>query len=200
MLSQCNYYTTSGTSVARDFVELPSQVLENWAGEPEVLKSYAKHYLTGEVIPDELIQKMSATEHFNQGFATVEYLAAAILDMNWHTLTTDTIKDVLAFETKVLGNIGLIPEIVSRYRSTYFQHIFGGGYSSGYYSYLWAEVLDADAYDAFKEKGIFDKTTADSFKNNVLSKGYSAPPMTLYKNFRGREPEITPLLKRKGLL
>jgi peptidyl-dipeptidase Dcp len=199
MLSDCVYPTTSGTNVPRDFVELPSQIMENWAAEPEVMKTYARHYQTNEPIPDELIAKIEASGDFNQGFATVEYLAASYLDMYWHTMTEMTETDVLVAEQKALNKIGLIPEIVSRYRSTYFSHIFGGGYSSGYYSYIWSEVLDADAFGAFKEKGLFDKTTADSFKKNILSNGHKSDPMTMFVNFRGREPKIDALLEKRGL-
>jgi len=190
----------SGTSVPRYFVELPSQIMENWVGEPEVLQSFAKHYKTGEPIPVELIDKMKASQHFNQGFATVEFTAAAYLDMNWHTLTDTVQKDVLSFETEAMNGIGLIPEIVVRYRSTYFSHIFAGGYSAGYYSYQWAEVLDADAFEAFKENGLFDQETANAFRKNILEKGGTEDPMKLYIQFRGAEPKIEPMLKRKGLL
>ncbi len=200
MLSDCRYETLSGTSVARDFVELPSQVMENWAFEPEVLATYAKHYQTGEPIPAELIEKLEKSKHFNQGFATTEYLAASFLDMDWHTLETTEEKDVVVFENKSMDRIGLIDEIVSRYRSPYFRHIFAGSYSSGYYSYVWAEVLDADAFEAFKETGnIFDPTMAKSFRDNILARGGSEEPMTLYKQFRGKDPEIGPLLARKGM-
>lgn len=200
LLSNCNYYSLSGTSVPRDFVELPSQIMENWASEPEVLKLYAKHYQTGEVIPDELIDKMQKSAVFNQGFATVEYLAASLLDMGYHNMTTNNIKDVSEFEASTLTRIGLIPEITSRYRSTYFSHIFSGGYSSGYYSYIWSAILDADAFEAFKENGLFDQKTAAAFRQNVLERGGTEDPMTLYKKFRGAEPDIKPLLKRRGLL
>jgi peptidyl-dipeptidase Dcp len=201
LLSDCTYKSLSGTSVARDFVELPSQVMENWASEPEVLRIYARHYQTGQPIPDELIEKIRKSRHFNQGFETTEYLAASFLDMDWHTLTeADPDRDVLAFEKKSLDVLGLIPEIVSRYRSPYFQHIFAGGYSAGYYSYIWSAVLDADAFEAFKETGnLFDPKTAASFRTNILSKGNSDDPMTLYKRFRGKEPSIEPLLARRGL-
>ncbi len=198
LLSDCTYYRLSGTSVPRDFVELPSQIMENWASEPEVLKVYAKHYKTGEIIPVELIEKLKKASQFNQGFATVEYLAASFLDMDWHTLENVDEKDVLEFENKSLNNIGLIPEIVVRYRSPYFQHIFAGGYSSGYYSYIWAEVLDADAFKAFKEKGLFDQQTAQAFRKNILERGGSAEPMKMYIHFRGAEPDVDALLKRKG--
>ncbi len=200
MLSNCTYRSLSGTSVARDFVEMPSQFMENFASDPQVLKMYAKNYETGEPIPDELIEKMNATSHFNQGFITVEYTSAAYLDMDWHTLTEPVEKDVIEFENASMKKIGLIPQIVVRYRTPYFAHIFSGGYSAGYYSYLWAEVLDADAFEAFKENGIFDKKTADSFRTNILEKGGTEDPMVLYERFRGRKPSIEPMLKRKGLL
>jgi peptidyl-dipeptidase Dcp len=201
LLSDCTYESLSGSNVPRDFVELPSQIMENWASEPEVLKMYARHFETDEPMPDELIEKIRKARHFNQGFATTEYLAASFLDMDWHTLTeADPDCDVLEFEKESLDRIGLIPEIISRYRSPYFQHIFAGGYSSGYYSYIWSAVLDADAFEAFKEAGdLFDPETARSFRENILSKGNTDEPMTLYKNFRGKEPAIEPLLKRRGL-
>jgi peptidyl-dipeptidase Dcp len=190
----------SAQSVPRDFVELPSQIMENWAMEPEVLKMYAKHYKTGEQMPQELIEKIRNSQLFNQGFETVEYLAASFLDMDWHTLTNTTERDVPTFEKESLTKIGLIPQIESRYQSTNFQHIFtGSGYSSGYYSYIWAAVLDADAFEAFKLKGLFDQATAASFRNNVLSKGGSEDVMLLYKRFRGAEPKVDALLKRRGL-
>jgi peptidyl-dipeptidase Dcp len=201
MLSECTYESLAGTNVARDFVEMPSQMMENYAFDPGVLKTYAVHYQTGEPIPDELIEKIRNARHFNQGFATTEYLAASFLDMDWHTLT-DTMPqtDVNAFETACLDNIGLIPEIVSRYRSPYFRHIFAGGYSAGYYVYIWAEVYDADAFQAFKETGnVFDQRMAQSFRDNVLSRGGTEDGMTLYVRFRGREPSIDPLLERRGL-
>jgi peptidyl-dipeptidase Dcp len=201
LLSDCEHYSLSGTSVPRDFVELPSQIMENWAAEPEVLKMYAKHYQTGDVIPDEIIEKIEKSRYFNQGFATVEYLAASFLDMHWHTLQEKQEKvDVMAFEEKVLGDIGLIQEIVVRYRTPYFRHIFSSGYSAGYYSYIWAEVLDADAFQAFKENGLFDKATATAFRENILERGGTRDAMGMYKSFRGHEPEIKPLLQRKGLL
>lgn len=200
LLSDCNYVTLSGTSVPRDFVELPSQVMENWAAEPEVMKSYARHYKTGEPIPEELIQKIKNASKFNQGFATLEYLSACYLDMDWHTLSEPTEQDALTFENASMARIGMIPQIVVRYRTPYFAHIFAGGYSSGYYSYIWAEVLDADAFEAFKENGLFDPATAKAFRENILEKGGTDDPMTLYKNFRGREPQKDAMLKRKGLI
>jgi len=198
LLTECNYQKVTGTNVPRDFVELPSQIMENWATHPEVLKTFAKHYRTGEPIPDELIAKIQNSNLFNQGFATVEFLAASYLDMDWHTITQPQ-TDVMTFENKAMQKIGLIPEIVVRYRSPYFQHIFAGGYSAGYYSYIWAEVLDADAFQAFEENGIFDPTTAKAFRENILAKGGSEDPMVLYKRFRGAEPKIDALLKRRGL-
>ena len=200
LLSNSTYYSLSGTSVPRDFVELPSQIMENWASEPEVLKLYAKHYQTGEVIPDELIEKIQNSAYFNQGFATVEYLAASFLDMGYHNMKEFNLTDVSSFEDATLAQIGLIPEITSRYRSTYFNHIFSGGYSSGYYSYIWSGILDSDAFEAFKEHGLFDQATAASFRKNILERGGTEDPMVLYKKFRGAEPDIKPLLKRRGLL
>jgi peptidyl-dipeptidase Dcp len=200
LLSECTYRKISGTSTPRDFVELPSQIMENWAGEPEVLKLFARHYQTGEVIPQELIDKITASEHFNQGFTTVEYMSACYLDMDIHTMTDTALFDAVAFEKKSMDKIGLIPEIVVRYRIPYFSHIFTNDYCAGYYSYLWAEVLDADAFEAFKETGIFDQTTAKAFRDNVLSRGGTEDPMVLYKRFRGKEPDVKPMLKRKGLI
>jgi peptidyl-dipeptidase Dcp len=201
LLSNCTYTTLSGTSVPRDFVELPSQIMENWAAEPEMLKLYAKHYETGEVIPDELIEKIQKSSNFNQGFITGEYTAAAILDMNWHIMTEKNENiDVNGFETEVLNKIGLIPEVISRYRSTYFSHIFSGGYSAGYYVYQWAAVLDADAFEAFKENGLFDKETAKLLRDNIISRGSTDEAMNLYKAFRGKEPSMDPFLKRLGFI
>ena len=198
LLTKCQYKGTSGTNVVRDFVELPSQINEHWATEPEVLRMYAKHYQTGEVIPDELIEKILRQKTFNQGFITTELMAAAILDMNLHNLTDMQGFDVEKFEKDAMDSLGLIPEIAPRYRTTYFNHIIGG-YAAGYYSYLWANVLDNDAFEAFKEHGIFDKQTADAFRHNVLEKGDSDDPMTLYKNFRGAEPQLDPMLKNRGM-
>ena len=200
LLSQCTYNKVSGTSVPRDFVELPSQIMENWAADPEVLKVYARHYKTGEPIPQELIDKLENSGHFNQGFVTTEFMAAALLDMAYHTRNTTDPVNPNEFEKATLEKIGLIPEITVRYRSPYFQHIFAGGYSSGYYAYTWAEVLDADAFEAFKETGnIFNPEKTKAFRENILSKGGSEDAMTLYQKFRGQEPSIDPLLKRKGL-
>ncbi len=199
LLTQCTYKSVSGTSVARDFVELPSQIMENWAFQKEVLASYARHYETGEVIPDELVAKIEAAGTFNQGFMTTELAAASILDMKWHELTSAEGLDPMAFEAQACAEMGLIGEIIPRYRSTYFAHIFSGGYSAGYYSYLWAEVLDKDAFELFMEKGIFDKETATSFRKNVLEMGGSDEPMDLYRRFRGADPDSGALLRGRGL-
>jgi len=199
MLSKCYYRSLTGTNVSRDFVELPSQILEHWGAEPEVMKMYAKHYKTGEVIPDELIAKIEAAGTYGQGFINTELLAASFLDMDYHNITTPTQITLPEFENKALAKIGLIPEIISRYKSSYFKHIFSGGYSAGYYSYTWAAVLDSDAFQAFKEKGIFDPATAKAFRTNILEKGNTADPMELYVAFRGKAPSIDPLLKNRGL-
>ena len=199
LLTQCTYKSVSGTSVARDFVELPSQIMENWAFQKEVLASYARHYETGEVIPDELVAKIEAAGTFNQGFMTTELAAASILDMKWHELTSAEGLDPMAFEAQACAEMDLIDEIIPRYRSTYFAHIFSGGYSAGYYSYLWAEVLDKDAFELFMEKGIFDKETAMSFRRNVLEMGGSDEPMDLYRRFRGADPDSGALLRGRGL-
>ena len=198
LLTKCNYAGVSGTNVVRDFVELPSQIMEHWATEPEVLKMYAKHYKTGESMPDSLINKLLKQKTFNQGFMTTELLAAGILDMNLHNLKDVKGLDVVAYETEAMNKLGLITEIAPRYRTTYFNHIIGG-YAAGYYSYLWANVLDSDAFEAFKEHGIFDQKTASLFRSNVLEKGNSEDPMTLYKNFRGAEPKLDAMLKNRGM-
>ena len=182
-----------------DFVELPSQIMTNWASHPEVLKMYAKHYQTGEPIPDELIEKVINTQYFNTGFGTVEYLAASILDMDWHMLNDVSDIDPVKFEEEKLNEIGLISEIASRYQSTNFNHIFGGdGYSAGYYGYMWSGVLDSDAFGAFLENGLFDKNTAESFRRNILEKSGSDDPMNLYVKFRGREPKPDALIQKLG--
>lgn len=195
-------YPSLNMNVPADFVELPSQVMEHWATHPQVLKQYAKHYQTGEVIPDALIEKMQKAETFNQGFATGEFVAAALLDMNWHLLETENNLDAAAFEKAAMDNIGLASSIVPRYRSTYFTHIFSSptGYAAGYYSYLWAEVLDADAFRAFEQTGnIFDQNTALSFRKNILEKGGCEDPMDMYLNFRGAKPTPDALLEGRGL-
>ena len=186
-------------SIPRDFVELGSQIMENWVLEPEVLALYARHWKTGEPIPEGLVQKLKDARLFNQGFETVEYLAASYLDMDWHRLDKPPALETVAFETQALNDIGLIPEIPPRYRSPYFSHVFSGGYSAGYYGYIWCEVLDADAFQAFKEKGLFDRETARSFRDNILARGGTAEAMDLWKAFRGREPDVEPLLERRGL-
>lgn len=199
ILSKCTYRSLSGTNVPRDFVELPSQFFEHWATEPEVMKMYAKHYATGETIPDELIDKLEKAATYGQGFINTELLAASFLDMDYYTITKPTNITLPEYENAAMKKIGLIPEIISRYKSPYFQHIFSGGYSSGYYSYTWAAVLDNDAFEPFKEKGIFDPETAKSFRTNILEKGNTEEPMTLYIKYRGQEPSIEPLLKNRGL-
>ena len=247
LLSQCTYKSVAGTSVARDFVELPSQIMENWAFQPEVLATYAFHYETGEVIPAELVAKIEAAGTFNQGFMTTELAAASILDLKWHMLSempccvTESCEKscekacakkescdkgqcaekkcakgecaeaackkaegceksfVECFEEKACKEMGLIDEIIPRYRTTYFAHIFSGGYSAGYYSYLWAEVLDKDAFELFMQKGIFDSETAMSFRFNILEMGGSEEPMILYRRFRGADPDPKALARARGL-
>ncbi|MFA7687821.1 MAG: M3 family metallopeptidase [Moheibacter sp.] len=199
LLSDVIFESLSGTSVSRDFVELPSQIMENWAADPEVLKMYAKHYETGELIPDALIQKLENSGTFDQGFATTEYLAASLLDLDFHSQSGNITKSVEDFEKESMQKIGLVSSIIPRYRSTYFQHIFAGGYSAGYYSYIWSGVLDTDAYDAFKSTSLFNQDKAQSFRKNILEKGNTEDAMELYKRFRGAEPSIEPLLKKRGL-
>lgn len=199
LLSNCTYPSVSGTNVARDFVELPSQILEHWCFEPEVLAMYAKNE-QGEVIPEEMVERMKSVGTFNQGFAFSELLAASYLDMCFHTIKDDTKVNTQEFEKKAMDDIGMIRQIPPRYRSTYFSHCFGdGGYSAGYYSYTWSEWLDSDAFCAFKEAGdIFDPETAAKFKI-LLSSGSTKDAMTLYKNFRGKEPDIKALLEKRGM-
>ena len=199
LLSNVTYKSLAGTSVPRDFVELPSQIMENWAAEPAVLKMYAKHYKTGEVIPDALVSKLKKAGTFDQGFATTEYLAASLLDLAYHSQTEDITIDANTFEKEAMTKIGLIESIIPRYRSTYFSHIFSGGYSSGYYSYIWSGVLDTDAFEVFKTTTLFNPEKAKSFRENVLEKGGTEDPMVLYKRFRGAEPSIEPLLRKRGL-
>ena len=199
LLGATQYSSLSGTSVPRDFVELPSQIMENWAFENEMLKLYARHYKTGEIIPNSLVSKMNEAAKFNQGFATVEYLAASILDMDYHTLTNQTV-DTHDFEQGRMAAIGLIGQIAPRYRTTYFQHIFSGGYSAGYYSYIWAEVLDSDAFAKFKESGdIFNREIANSFRKNILENGGTKDAMEMYRAFRGADPDVKHLLVKRGL-
>ncbi len=200
LFTEGKYSRTAG-EVPRDFVELPSQVMENWAGEPEVLRMYAKHYQTGEVIPDVLIDKLTNSSHFNQGFTTVEYIAASILDLDYHELEAPAeVNDINAFEADAMAKIGLIPEIIPRYRSTYFSHIFDGGYAAGYYVYLWAAVLDTDAFDYFKQSGdIFNPEIAAKFRKYCLAENGNDDGMVQYKKFRGQDPSMQPLLKKRGL-
>lgn len=200
MLSAVNYESLSGTNVYRDFVELPSQIMENWAREKEWLQEVAVHYETGETIPDQLVDKIIAAGNFQSGYFTVRQLSFGFNDMAWHNLTNEIPSDVIAFERKAMERTELFPIVEGTSLSTAFAHIFDGGYAAGYYGYKWAEVLDADAFALFKQNGIFDKTTADSFRANVLSKGGTEHPMSLYVKFRGHEPSIQPLLERSGLI
>ena len=200
LLTKCNYPSMSGTNVSRDFVELPSQVMENWCWEPEIMKTYARHYKTNEIMPKALMDKIQKAGTFNQGFVNTELLAASLLDMDYHMIKDTTNFDVDAFEKASLARMGMIPEIIVRYRSSYFNHIFGGGYSAGYYSYTWAAVLDADAFQAFKETGdIYNPKVATAFRKKLLEKGDSEDPMKLYRDFRGANPNPDALLKKRGL-
>lgn len=199
LVSNCQY--KGSISVPRDFVELPSQIMEHWATQALVLKQYAKHYKTNKAIPDELINKISNSSKFNQGFGTVEFTAAAYLDMFYHSMPLDESMSPSQFEEESMKKLGLISSIAPRYRSTYFQHIFAGGYSAGYYSYLWSEVLDSDAFEAFEETGdIFNKKVATDFRKKILEKGNTKDPHQMYLDFRGKEPEIEALLRNRGLL
>ena len=203
LLTKCHYPSVSGTSVARDFVEMFSQFNENWAFQPELLKQYALHYQTGEVIPQELVDKILAASKFNQGFMTTELCAASILDMKWHELSeipADAgISFIDEFEEKACKEMGLIDEIIPRYRTTYFNHIFSSGYSAGYYGYLWAEVLDKDAFSIFEQNGTWNQELARKFKETFLERGGSEEPMTLYMDFAGREPDNDAFLRGRGL-
>jgi peptidyl-dipeptidase Dcp len=200
ILANTQFRSLSGPSVYWDFVELPSQILENWCFEEEALKLFAKHYKTGETIPTTYIKQIKAASNFGEGMQTLRQLSFGMLDMSWHSTNPKTIKDVKSFEKEAFKETQLVDDVEENCMSTAFSHIFQGGYSAGYYSYKWAEVLDADAFEAFKENGIFDKKTADAFQNNILSKGGTEDPMTLYKRFRGQEPDPEALLKRAGLL
>ena len=204
LLSQVKYPRVSGTAVQRDFVEFPSQVNEMWIMWPEVLNNYARHYETGELMPAEWVDSLNAASTFNEGFATTSYLAAAVLDLAWHSLTSDEaekINDVEAFEAKALADYGLdFAPVPTRYRSTYFSHIFDGGYSAGYYGYIWSEVLDADTVDWFKENGGLLRKNGEHFRDTLLGRGGSIDSMQMFRNFRGRDSKIEPLLKRRGLL
>lgn len=200
MLTRAHYKSQAGTNVDRDFVELPSQIHEHWAFEPEMLKIYAHHYKTGEAMPDQLIEKLVAASAHNQGFATTELAGAALLDIEWGKLNDGKDVDVEAFEKQVKEKLNMPAEVEFRYRSPYFKHIFGSdGYAAGYYTYLWAEVLDADGFELFKEKGIFDRATADAFRKYVLESGDSEDPMELYVKFRGQNPSVDALLRNRGL-
>lgn len=199
LLSNVQYKSLAGTSVPRDFVELPSQIMENWATDPAVLKQYAVHYSTGEVIPDALIEKLSKSGTFGQGFGTTEYLAASLLDLDYHTQETAITANAGDFETASMEKIGLTDNIIPRYRSTYFNHIFSGGYSAGYYSYIWSGVLDTDAFQAFKETELFNQEKALAFRKEILERGGTDDPMKMYVKFRGAEPKIDALLKKRGL-
>ncbi len=200
LLSKCTYPSLAGTNVPRDFVELPSQVMENWCRHPQVMKMYAHNYQTGEAIPDELIKKIEAAATYGQGFATTELLAASLLDMDYYTLREQQSIDPLQFEEQAMQKIGLIPEIISRYRSPYFQHVFTTGYDAGYYSYTWTAILDADAFEAFAESGdLFNPELAAKFRH-LLESGNTVEPMDLYRQFRGKDPSPKALLKRKGML
>ncbi|HPD34014.1 MAG TPA: M3 family metallopeptidase [Candidatus Kapabacteria bacterium] len=199
LFANTKYRSLEGTNVPRDFVEMPSQIMENWFVEPDMLALFAKHYKTGKVIPQELVDKIQKSSKYGQGFGTVEYLAASYLDMDYHILTEAFKENPMKFEDQKMKELGLIPEIISRYRSTYFNHIFTTGYDAGYYSYIWAEVLDKDAFEKFKEDGIFNRSTAIGFRR-ILERGNSEDPMKMYIEFRGKEPSIVPLLKGRGLM
>ena len=204
-LTKCHYPSVSGTSVKRDFVEMFSQFNENFAFEPEILAAYANNWQTGEPIPAALVEKIGNSLKFNQGFTTGELCAASILDMKWHELTLDDLanftdaQSIRDFETKVCGEMGLIDEIIPRYRTTYFNHIFNSGYSAGYYSYLWSEVLDVDAWEKFKADGVFNPATNKAFRQTFLEKGGSEEPMILFHRFMGEDPDPSALLRARGL-
>jgi peptidyl-dipeptidase Dcp len=200
MLSRVTYKSLAGTSVHRDFVELPSQIMENWAQQKEWLQQVAVHYQTGEAIPSELVDKIIASANFQSGYAAVRQLSFGLNDMAWHTISAPVNQEVCAFEKTAMAPTKLFPPIESSCMSTAFTHIFDGGYAAGYYGYKWAEVLDADAFDLFKKNGVFDQKTALSFRTNILEKGGTEDPMTLYVNFRGHEPSIEPLLERDGMV
>ena len=196
MLSKAALKSQAGTNVDRDFVELPSQIHEHWAFQPELLRTYAHHYQTGDTIPDELIAKLNAASKHNMGFMTAELVGAALLDLQYGKLNPEGDIDVLEFEKQVGDKLGMPSQLTYRYRSPYFKHVFGSdGYASGYYTYLWAQVLDCDGFELFEQNGIFDPATAKSFKENVLEKGGSEDPMELYKKFRGHEPAVEALLR-----
>jgi peptidyl-dipeptidase Dcp len=199
MFSECNYMGLSGTNVYRDFVELPSQIMENWAEQKEWLNEVAVHYQTGNPMPADMIENILKSRNFNSGYTFVRQLSFGINDMAWHTLSNPLNSPVSDFELAAMAPTELFPVVPGTCMSTGFHHIFGGGYAAGYYGYKWAEVLDADAFSLFREKGIFDKATAKSFRENILSKGGTEDPAILYKRFRGQEPSVEPLLERSGL-
>ena len=200
LLTRCRYRSLSGIATALDFSEMPSQIMENWAMEPEVLALYAHHYMTGAPLSPDLVARIQESSHFNQGFATSEFLAAAYLDMDWHALEEATPVDAAAFEAASMARIGLIPEIAPRYRTPYFVHSMGGELAAGYYAYLWSAILDSDAFQAFKETGnLFDPATAQRFRTHILEKGGSEDPLELYRRFRGRGPVVDPFLRKRGL-
>jgi len=200
LLSDGYYRSQTGTALPRDYVEYPSQVMENWMTEPEVLANFAKHYQTGAVIPQALVEKIQASGKFNQGFGTTEYLAAALLDMSWHSLETAELQNANSFEKNILKEIGLIEQIAPRYKTGYYSHIFAGGYSAGYYGYIWSNIYDADTWLAFKENGIFDEKTAELYRKHVLESGGTDDPTIMYRRFRGQDPKVEPLLERRGLI
>ena len=200
LLSECKYKSLAGTNVYWDFVELPSQIMENWVKEKEGLDVFAKHYETGAPIPAELVEKIKRSAQFQSGWMSLRQLTFGWLDMNWYTVNPANITDVDAFETKTLERLRLLPKEDGQNMSVSFSHIFGGGYAAGYYSYKWAEVLDADAFEYFKEQGLFNKEIGTKFKKSILSRGGTAHPMDLFKEFRGREPDTQALLKRDGLV
>jgi peptidyl-dipeptidase Dcp len=199
MLSRCTYPSISGTSVYRDFVELPSQLMENFAAEEEFLKTFAFHYKTGEVIPSKLVKKLKEASNFNAGYLCLRQLSFGLLDMAWYTIEKPFTGDVKAFEAEAWQKALVLPAVDGTCMSTQFSHIFSGGYAAGYYGYKWAEVLDADAFSVFRKNGIFSTDVAESFRANVLSRGATEHPMTLYKRFRGQEPTIDALLERNGI-
>jgi peptidyl-dipeptidase Dcp len=199
MMSRCTYESLSGTSVYRDFVELPSQFMENWAFEQEWLDTWAVHYVSGEKIPPGLIKKIKEASTYNEGYSCDRQLGFGFLDMAWHTVSEPVRKDISEFEREAMKKTSLFPEIETSNMSCSFGHLFGGGYAAGYYGYKWAEVLDADAFSYFRETGFFNKETADSFRKNILEKGGSDKPMKLYINFRGKEPSMDAFLERSGL-
>ena len=199
LLSNVRYQSLAGTAVPRDFVELPSQIMENWAMDPEVMQDYAIHFKTGKSIPKELLEKIKISQLHDQGFANAEFLAAALLDLAYHSLDKDITGSIIDFEEKFLKSVELIEEIIPRYRSTYFNHIFSGGYASQYYSYIWAAVLDADAYQSFRVSGLYNKEISDAFRKNILEKGGSEEAMEMYLKFKGTKPDIKSLLEKRGL-